>query len=189
MVLTLQDAGGERAVWISTPHGWKVRPGESICVDGVCSTVQELKRRAFKVIYMRETLRRSTLGRLKRGDSMNLERSLTPASLIGGHLIQGHVDSTARITRVRGGRGGAKGYTFRLPPRFSRYIVEKGSVAVDGISLTVVKAGRASFTVSLLDYTLQRTTLGGKACGDLVNLEVDVMAKYVAKYVKELLVS
>ncbi|MGH9359990.1 MAG: riboflavin synthase [Terriglobia bacterium] len=181
LVLTLKDTGGECVAWISTPKGWKVQPGESVCVEGVCSTVQELKRRAFKVIYMSETLRRSTLGRLRRGDPVNLERSLTLASLIGGHLIQGHVDTTARIRDIRAGGGGAKTYAFSLPPRFLRYIVEKGSVAVDGVSLTVVKAGRAAFTVSLLDYTLQRTTFGGKTCGDLVNIEVDILAKYVER--------
>ncbi len=179
-VLELQDTGGGRAVWISKPRGWKLQPGESVCVEGVCSTVQEQNRRAFRVIYMGETLRRSTLGRLQPGERVNLERSLTPASLIGGHLVQGHVDTTARIARVRNG-GEAKIYEFSLPSRFSRYLVEKGSVAVDGISLTVVKAGRARFTVSLLDYTLQRTTLGAKGRGDLVNIEVDLLAKYVER--------
>ena len=179
-VLELQDAGGERGVWISKPKGWKLQPGESVCVEGVCSTVQESNRRAFRVIYMPETLRRSTLGGLLPGSTVNLERSLTPASLIGGHLVQGHVDATARITRVRND-GEAKIYEFGLPSRFSRYLVEKGPVAVDGISLTIVKAGRASFTVSLLEYTLRRTTLGGKRPGGLVNIEVDLIAKYVER--------
>jgi len=179
-VLELQDTGGGLAVWILKPRGWKLQPGESVCVEGVCSTVQEVNRRAFRVIYMAETLRRSTLGGLRRGDKVNLERSLTPASLIGGHLVQGHVDTTARITQVRND-GEAKIYEFRLPSRFSRYLAEKGSVAVDGVSLTIVKAGRASFTVSLLNYTLQRTTLGAKGRRDLVNIEVDMLAKYVER--------
>lgn len=179
-ILKLQNARGQRIFSIGKPRGWKLRDGESISVDGVCSTVQKSNGRVFQVTYMLETLRRSTLGGLRPRDSVNLERSLTLASLIGGHLVQGHVDATARIRSVKT-EGGARIYEFEIPRRFSRYIVEKGSVAVDGVSLTVVSSPPGRFTVSLLAYTLSRTTLGRKGPGDRVNVEVDILAKYIEK--------
>ncbi len=179
-VVKLEDTKGQRVAWIARPRGWKLKAGESVSVDGVCSTVQEVNRGTFRVIYMFETLRRTTLGRMSSGCTLNLERSLTLNSLIGGHLVQGHVDSTARIVGVHSD-GAASVYEFSLPERFARYLVEKGSVAVDGISLTVIETRRPGFSVSLLDYTLQHTTLGAKGRGDSVNVEVDLLAKYVEK--------
>jgi riboflavin synthase len=129
---------------------------------------------------MPETLRRTTLGGLCRADRVNLERSLTLSSLIGGHLIQGHVDTIARIRFIRP-EGEAKLYEFAIPRRFSRYIVEKGPIAIDGVSLTVVRSRPGFFTVSLLAYTLSHTTLGDKKPGDLVNIEADIVAKYVER--------
>ncbi len=129
---------------------------------------------------MVETLRRSTLGDLRLGSPVNLERSLTLQSLIGGHLVQGHVDATARVLKIKQ-EGSARVYEFGIAPRFARYVVEKGSVAIDGISLTVVGVHRACFTVSTLPYTRARTTLGGKGPGDRVNVEFDILAKYVEK--------
>lgn len=151
-----------------------------MCVEGVCSTVERRTARAFEVIYMPETLRRTTLGNLISGCAVNLERCLTLRSLIGGHLIQGHVDATALVTNVSPD-GGATIYEFAPPRRLMRYVVEKGSVAIDGISLTVVHAGRSRFTISLLERTLSHTTMGGKRHGDRVNVEVDVMAKYAER--------
>jgi len=130
------------------------------------------------VVYMHETLRRTTLGQLRARDGVNLERSLRLNSLIGGHLVQGHVDAVARIASVRPD-GDARLYRFQLPARYARYVAAKGSVALDGISLTVVDVRRGWFSVSLLAYTLSRTTLGRKGPGDFVNLEVDMLAKYV----------
>ncbi|MGH9357183.1 MAG: riboflavin synthase [Terriglobia bacterium] len=179
-VLKLEENSGGRYVWVSKPPGWMLQRGESVCVQGVCSTVQQLNRRAFGVIYMAETLRRSTLGSLRPGEQVNVERCLTPASLIGGHVVQGHVDTRARITGIKAD-GESKIYEFTLPARFCRYLAQKGSVAVDGISLTVIKAGRTKFAVSLLDYTMRHTTLGTKSRGDLVNVEVDILAKYVER--------
>lgn len=151
-----------------------------MCVEGVCSTVQAVNLEAFRVIYMTETLRRSTLGDLQPRSLVNLERSLTLKSLIGGHLVQGHVDSVARVAATRKD-GSAMIYEFAAPARILRYIVEKGSVAIDGISLTVVRAWKDRFNISLLEYTLARTTLGGKDRGSRVNIEVDMIAKYVEK--------
>ncbi|MGH9447129.1 MAG: riboflavin synthase, partial [Terriglobia bacterium] len=165
---------------IRKPRGWKLRPDESVCVEGVCSTVQKAANGAFHVTYMPETLRCTTLRRVVAGNRVNLERSLTLASLLGGHLVQGHVDTTARLVGICS-EGEARIYEFSLPARYSRYIVEKGSIAVDGISLTVVEARRGRFSTSLLAYTLSRTTLGRKVPGEFVNVEVDILAKYVEK--------
>jgi riboflavin synthase len=165
------------------PRGWKLRVGESVSVEGVCSTVAKLNGRLFQATYMPETLRRTTLGALGAGSRVNLERSLRLSSLIGGHLVQGHVDGTARISKVTP-EGEAKIYEFETAKGVSRYIVEKGSIAVDGISLTVVKTAPERFAVSLLRQTLERTTLGGKGVGDRVNIEVDLLAKYIEKLAK-----
>ncbi len=182
-ITSVREARGQRTFSILKPQGWRLREGESVCVEGVCSTVQGTNGRVFQVTYMPETLRRTTLCNLRRRDRVNLERSLTLASLIGGHLVQGHVDTTARIRSVEND-GEAKIYEFEVPARFSRYIVEKGSIAVDGISLTVVRTLPGRFTVSLLTYTLKRTSLGNKGLGDRVNIEVDVLAKYLERLVK-----
>lgn len=179
-VLAVEDIAGGRSAVIRKPRGWRLREGESVCVEGVCSTVQMVKPAAFQVIYMPETLRRSTLADLRCGNFVNLERSLTLQSLIGGHLVQGHVDTVARVVKTRKD-GAAMMYEFAAPRRILRYIVEKGSVAIDGISLTVARALRDGFTVSLLEYTLSHTTLGEKGRGSRVNVEVDIIAKYVEK--------
>jgi len=179
-ITEVRETRGQRSVSILKPRGWKLRQGESVAIEGVCSTVQKVNGRVFSVTYMPETLGRTILGGLRRSDRVNLERSLTLSSLIGGHLIQGHVDTTARIRSIRS-EGEAKLYEFVIPRRFSRYIVEKGSIAIDGVSLTVVRSRPGFFTVSLLAYTLSHTTLGGKKPGDLVNIEADIVAKYVER--------
>ncbi len=177
-VLRVEDVRDQRVMVIRKPRGWRLRPGESVSVEGVCSTVQKLANGSFQVTYMPETLRSTTLGGMIAGGRVNLERSLTLTSLLGGHLVQGHVDTTARLASISS-EGEAKIYEFAVPARYSRYIVAKGSVAVDGVSLTVVRERRGRFSTSLLAYTLAHTTLGQKVPGDLVNLEVDVLAKYV----------
>ncbi len=182
-VVKIHGARGQRIFSIGKPRGWKLKEGESVSVEGVCSTVQKTNGRVFQVTYMPETLRRSTLGGVRLRDAVNLERSLTLASLIGGHLVQGHVDATGRITGVRS-EGEAKIYEFAVPRRLSHYIVEKGSIAIDGISLTVVRSRPGRFTLSLLAYTLSRTTLGRKKTGDRVNVEIDVLAKYIEKLIR-----
>lgn len=133
---------------------------------------------------MPETLRKTTLEGLQAGDEVNLERCLTLQTLIGGHLVQGHVDATAIIKYIRD-EGEAKLFTFAIPARLSRYIVPKGSVAVDGISLTVVEATNSRFKCSLLAYTLNHTTLGGKRPGHQVNIEVDILGKHVERLLKK----
>ncbi len=154
--------------------------GDSIAVNGVCLTVTEIDGGEFAADVMQETLLRSSLGALHPGSPVNLERPLTLASRLGGHLVQGHVDATARLL----GRTPGENWEvvrFDLPQSVSRYVVEKGSITVDGVSLTVSDVGDDWFAVSLIPTTLEMTTLGSKAHGDLVNLEVDVIAKYVER--------
>jgi riboflavin synthase len=183
-VIRVSNARQQRVLTIRKPKGWKLQDGESVSVEGVCSTVQRFNKDSFQVVYMPETLRKTTLGDLKAGDSVNLERCLTLQSLIGGHLVQGHVDTTARIRDIKS-EGEARIYTFEIPARFSRYIVPKGSIAVDGISLTVVGANRSTFRCSLLAYTLAHTTLGKKRVGDRVNIEVDILRKYIERLLEK----
>jgi riboflavin synthase alpha subunit len=181
-VVGLETKRKQRILTIRKPLSWKFREGESVSVEGVCSTVQQTRRGTFQVTYMPETLHKSTLGDLRLQDEVNLERSLTLNSLIGGHLVQGHVDTTGRIRKIKL-EGEAKIYTFEVPARFARYIVPKGSIAVDGISLTVVDPRGSRFDVSLLAYTLSHTTLGKKGEGDRVNIEVDMLAKYIERLI------
>ncbi|MFD7639285.1 riboflavin synthase [Kitasatospora sp. NPDC059795] len=170
-----------------------VRHGDSVAVNGVCLTVvddnEQLAKREgeFSADVMRETLRRSSLGALRPGSRVNLERAMALGARLGGHLVQGHVDGTGAVISREPGDLDADGnprwevVRVSLPQPISRYLVEKGSITVDGVSLTVVEAARDSFTVSLIPATLALTTLGVKAVGDPVNLEVDVLAKYVER--------
>ncbi|CAB5029202.1 MAG: riboflavin synthase [Actinobacteria bacterium] len=154
--------------------------GASIAVNGVCLTVVSHADGEFTADVMQETLDRSCLGALGTGSPVNLERPVTLAARLGGHLVQGHVDGTGEILeRIPSQHWEI--VSISLPGELGRYVVEKGSITVDGVSLTVVDAQRDSFTVSLIPTTLELTTLGSKKIGDPVNLEVDVVAKYVER--------
>jgi riboflavin synthase len=159
-------------------------PGDSIAVNGVCLTVVDVEDGAFTADVMQETLDRSALGRLAVGDPVNLERAATLATRLGGHLVQGHVDGVGEI-RSRQPSPQWERVTVALPPGLGRYVVEKGSIAVDGVSLTVSSVTADEFEISLIPTTLKLTTLGSKGVGEPVNLEVDVVAKYVEKLVGE----
>jgi riboflavin synthase len=151
--------------------------GDSIAVNGVCLTVVDVAGDTFSVDVVAETLSRSSLATVGAGDAVNLERAATLATRLGGHLVQGHVDGVGTLLeRTAGGR-----IRVGVPGGLSRYLVEKGSVTVDGVSLTVVEAGADSFTVALIPTTLAITTLGRTPVGGRVNLEVDVIAKYVER--------
>ena len=154
--------------------------GDSIAVSGVCLTVTRLSDSGFSVDVVPETLRRTTLGSLGVGDPVNLERSLAANGRFGGHVVQGHVDGTASIESVVP-EGEASLVCFAAPPAIMRYVVEKGFVAVDGISLTVVDCGERSFRVTLIPYTRENTAMRARREGDRVNIEVDIMAKYIEK--------
>jgi riboflavin synthase len=159
-------------------------PGDSISVNGVCLTVTDLQSGTFTADVMRETLDRSSLSKTEPGDRVNLERSVRLQDRLSGHLVQGHVDGTGTIL----GRSPAEHWDvvrISLPADLRRYVVEKGSIAVDGTSLTVSAISDTYFEVSLIPETLKRTTFGAKTTGDLVNLEADVIGKYVEQLLKE----
>ncbi|MFI6414202.1 riboflavin synthase [Streptomyces sp. NPDC050585] len=154
--------------------------GDSIAVNGVCLTVVEHEGDEFTADVMAETLKRSSLGALTVGSRVNLERPMVADGRFGGHIVQGHVDGTGTIVE-RTPSENWEIVKISLPAGLARYVVEKGSITVDGVSLTVVEAGADDFTVSLIPTTLALTTLGHKQPGDPVNLEVDVIAKYVER--------
>lgn len=156
------------------------RHGDSIAVNGVCLTVVESADGEFTADVMEETLKRSSLGALDVGSRVNLERPMAVGGRLGGHIVQGHVDGTGAIV-ARTPSENWEIVKVSLPAELSRYVVEKGSITVDGVSLTVVEAGPDYFTISLIPTTLALTTLGRKQPGDPVNLEVDVIAKYVER--------
>jgi riboflavin synthase len=157
-------------------------PGASIAVNGCCLTVSDLEVDKFTADVMAETLAKTSLGALEVGSKVNLERALSPTSRLGGHVVQGHVDGAGSILR-RTPSENWEIVEIAMPVELARYVVPKGSITVDGISLTVVEVAEESFTVSLIPETLARTTLGFKEVGDPVNLEADVIAKYLEKLV------
>ncbi|MGQ0548792.1 MAG: riboflavin synthase [Armatimonadota bacterium] len=160
------------------------RVGESIAVNGACLTVTDLRDGEFAADLSAETLRRTTLGSLRPGDPVNLERPLRLDQRLGGHLVQGHVDGIGRITALKPD-GGGTWMEIAPPGRLMRYLAEKGSVAIDGVSVTVaVIHGDARFAVALIPHTLSVTTLGRRSCGGDVNIEVDVLSKYVERLLR-----
>ncbi len=152
--------------------------GGSIAVNGVCLTITSFSTSSFSVDIMLETLKRTNLDLLSAGDEVNLERPLTLEKPLGGQLVQGHVDDTGRVTSITWD-GEAMLIRFEAPHEVMHYVVEKGFIAVDGVSLTVAAKDASSFQVSVVDFTQKHTTLGSRRVGDLVNLEVDIIAKYV----------
>jgi len=156
----------------------QLRVGESVALDGVCLTVTERVGECFRFELGPETLARTTLGQLQAGRPVNLERALRLGDRLGGHWVQGHVDGVGRILS-RHPQGDWQTVWIETPPLLTRQMVVKGSVAVDGVSLTIVELYRDRFSVMLIPHTLQQTTLGHKQAGDAVNLETDILAKYV----------
>ena len=183
-VVSLRTTADAALLDVRAPHlaeqSDRLAHGESVAVNGVCLTVVEPRDDGFTADVMRETLERSGLGALAPGDPVNLERALTPSSRMGGHVVLGHVDATGRVLAVDPGDRWTV-VRVGIPVPLSRYVVEKGSVTVDGVSLTVVDTDERSFSVSLIPTTLAATTLGHRQVGDVVNLEVDVMAKHLEK--------
>jgi riboflavin synthase len=172
---------------ISVPEGWaaasstdRLQLGESVAIDGCCLTVVELSESSAQFQAGTETLSKTTLGSLEPGDRVNLERSLPANGRLGGHIVQGHVDGTAVVDSVTT-EGDWTRISFSLPAELARLLVPKGSVAVAGVSLTVVNATETTFDVALIPHTLRETILGGLKPGDRVNIETDILGKYVAR--------
>jgi riboflavin synthase len=157
--------------------------GDSVAVNGVCLTVTVLTTESFSVDVMPETSQRSNIELLKTGDRVNVEPALALGGPMGGHLVQGHIDTTGKIASMKW-QGKAMIIGVEAPTSIMRYIVEKGFISVDGISLTVVEKDNTAFRVSIVDFTRQSTTLGNRKVGDTVNLEADIIAKYVEQFTK-----
>lgn len=156
--------------------------GDSLAIDGTCLTITRIEGRRVTVGLQPETIRRTTLGRARPGQRVNLERALTPTTRLGGHFVQGHVDGTGRLLSVERDAD-ARVLRFSAPRGLTRYVVEKGFIAIDGVSLTVVEAEAEGLTVTLVAYTQSATTLVDKRPGEMVNIEVDILAKYVERFV------
>jgi riboflavin synthase len=178
---TIGSLDGGRLV-VSTPLGADLGEGDSVAVNGVCLTATGVRPDGFTADVMEETLRRTALGSLGPGAPVNLELPLRAADRLGGHFVQGHVDGVGTVASVEN-EGFARLVEIEADPGLMRYVVEKGSIAVDGVSLTVASLGEGAFSVSLIPETLERTTLGRAEPGGSVNLEVDVLAKYVERLV------
>jgi len=157
--------------------------GDSIATNGVCLTVTDMKASTFTVDVMFETLKRSTLFKLKKGDTLNLERALKASDRLGGHMMSGHVDDVGTLESLKD-EGIATLYTFKTDPSITRYITEKGSIGINGVSLTVIDVDEDTFSVSLIPETKRETNIGDLVVGSKVNLEVDMIAKYVEKLLK-----
>ena len=181
-VRRLEQNGDGAHLELETPLAAELEQGDSVAVNGVCLTAVGIEPGAFRADVMAETLRRSSLGPLGEGDRVNVELPLRAGDRLGGHVVQGHVDGTGTVESVEQD-GFARLIRIGAPPEILRYVVEKASIAVDGVSLTVAEVDDKGFTVSLIPETLERTTLGDAAQGSVVNLEVDVLAKYVEKLV------
>lgn len=159
-----------------------IHVGDSIAVNGVCLTVTTFNNNIFEADIMNETLNRSSLGRLKNGSYVNLERAMSANGRFGGHIVSGHIDGTGKIMKIEKDDN-AIWYTISVEEKLMKYIVEKGSVAIDGISLTVAKVCTKDFSVSIIPHTVKETILSHKSVGDIVNIENDVIGKYVEKFI------
>lgn len=179
-VVSLEQGGMARLTISTGLAGEDVRVGDSVSVNGACLTVNEVDAGTLVFYAMPETLRRTALGGLSEGSFVNLERAMGAGDRFGGHIVQGHVDGVGEVLEIRP-EGDAEIWTFTAPVEVLRYTVEKGSVCVDGISLTVVSLGEESFAVSILPQTRRKTNLRELKIGERVNLEADVIGKYVER--------
>lgn len=181
-VRSIRKAGGDMTLTISPLFEFTdSRVGESVCVDGVCLTVTNIKEGAYSMDVSGETISRSTLGFLREGDRVNLERALRPTDRLGGHLVSGHVDGTGKILKKEARQ---KYWLLRIgiDEQLTRYTIQKGSIAVDGISLTINRCEDKFFEVNIIPQTAKGTALVKKGVGDLVNIETDLIGKYVEKF-------
>jgi len=182
VVQSCERRGGDLRLWIACARLdlTEVRAGDSLCVQGCCLTATELTGNTFAADVSRETLALTTLGELAPGAAVNLEPALRAGDMLGGHLVSGHVDAVARVSAVRSDARSRR-LTIQAPARLARYLAVKGSVTVDGVSLTVNSLEKAGFGVNIIPHTQTVTTLGGARAGARVNLEVDLVARYMER--------
>ena len=167
---------------LPVPSQWNVQLGDSISLDGTCCTVETLNGSEMTFFLMAETLKKTTFGAYREDHEINMEKPLTLNTLIGGHLVSGHVDTVGTVQSVEE-NAESKTLSFSIQPEFTKYIIYKGSICINGVSLTVVSVDEKSFRVSLIPYTLEHTNLGSLKNGDSVNIEIDLIAKYLEKLV------
>lgn len=188
----VEERGTVEKLWIGSSYRLRIRakkvlqgtkPSHSIAVDGVCLTATEVDPESFSVEIMAQTLNKTNLSLIKEGDRVNLERATSLSSLLGGHIVTGDVDGVGRISRIDK-RVGETVMQIEFLPRLAKYIVNQGRVSLDGVSLTVADCRASNFTVHLIPFTLNNTTLGLKKRGNLINLEVDIISKYIEKMVQ-----
>jgi riboflavin synthase len=179
-VRSIERTDGSILIEVRAGLASDVTPGDSVSLSGVCLTAVSATGETFAMEAVPETLERSSLGNLAEGDRVNLELAVRPADRLGGHIVQGHVDAIGRVESVAP-EGRSRRVAMSAGDDVGRYVVDKGSISLDGVSLTAVDAGAEGFSVVLIPETMERTTLGALAPGDAVNIEVDVVAKYVEK--------
>jgi len=188
----VEEIGTVEKLWIGSSYRLRIRakkvlqrtkPSHSIAVDGVCLTATEVDPESFSVEIMAQTLNKTNLSLIKEGDKVNLERATSLSSLLGGHIVTGDVDGVGRISRIDK-RVGETVMQIEFLPRLAKYIVNQGRVSLDGVSLTVADCRASNFTVHLIPFTLNNTTLGQKKGGNLLNLEVDIISKYIEKMIQ-----
>ena len=182
-VLSVEKRGGSLAVRIPKPRGWRLKTGESISINGVCSTVRKQMSDSFEVEYMPATLKTTTMKSLKKGSVLNLERSLLLKDAVDGHFVQGHVDVKGEVISVA--HNGSRTITISVPSDALKLMVPWGSVTIDGVSLTIQAVTKKTFTVALISHTLGETNLGQLKKGDEVNIETDMIARYLAHLTKK----
>ncbi len=169
---------------VSKPANWKVKAGDSISVNGVCSTVKLLDTECLNFEYMPETLAKTNLLQLRKGDLVNLEQSLRLSDRLDGHFVLGHVDTTGEILSIKS-EGNSKVFKIRISAKnFTKFLAPKGSVTVEGVAFTIVEVPKAFFTIKIIPYTLAHTNLSKKKKGDMLNIEFDILAKYLEKLCK-----
>lgn len=183
-ILSITPQGECLRVRIKKPAGWKLALGQSVAVDGVCSTVVSQKLSFFEVEYMQETLAKTTVETFEKGTIVNLERSLTLKDFVDGGLVQGHVDAYGTVNKTEK-KGKTAVFQIAIPKALKKYIACKGAITVNGVNLTVVQAEKGFFSVALIPYTLFHTNLGLLEKGDKVNIEVDILARYVEKLIQD----
>jgi riboflavin synthase len=182
-IIEAKDINGGRTMRFSSKFANELEVDDSVCVNGVCQTVIACDDSSFTTQLVEETLRKTSFGSLNEGDKVNLERSLTFDQRLDGHVVQGHVDTVGIVTEVIQEETGWL-FTLSFPDEFSDYIVGRGSIALDGISLTVAREQRSAFTVAIIPYTWENTNMHTLKPGDKVNLEFDILGKYVLRYLK-----
>lgn len=183
-VVAIREEGGNRHFTLECPFAPELKIDQSVAHNGVCLTIVAIDGSRYTVTAIRETLLKSNLGGLVEGDKVNLERSMRPDALLDGHIVQGHVDQTARCTAIEEADGSWY-YTFEYDPSQGNVTVEKGSVAVNGVSLTVVDSQEGSFRVAIIPYTHEHTNFHTFRVGTTVNLEFDIVGKYIARLMQQ----